>query len=114
MITLFQFTPLWDLPNVSPFCMKLEVYLRLAKIPYKVKYVNNPSRGPKGKLPFIKDNDEAMADSGLIIDYLKAKYGDPLDHDLTHAQQGESRALQRLLEEHLYWVMLYARWIEPA
>jgi len=33
MIKLYQFPTAWGLPNPSPFCMKLEVYMRLAEIP---------------------------------------------------------------------------------
>jgi len=94
--------------------MKLETYLRLAKIPYTVKQLNNPGRAPKGKLPFIKDGEQVVADSGFIIEYLKNKYGDPLDKDLTPIQKGQSVALQRLFEEHLYWVIAYMRWVEPS
>jgi hypothetical protein len=32
MIKLYQFNPVWGLPNASPFCMKLETYSFLANI----------------------------------------------------------------------------------
>jgi glutathione S-transferase len=113
MIVLYQFRPLWGLLNASPFCMKLEVYLQLAKIPYQVKFTNNPRRAPKGKLPFIKDGDKVISDSTLIIDYLKSQYGDALDQGLTSIQQAEARAIQILLEDHLYWAIVYSRWVDP-
>ena len=47
MITLFQFQRYWGLPNISPFCLKLETYLRLAKIPYQVTSTRN--LGPRAK-----------------------------------------------------------------
>ncbi len=114
MIYLYQFTPLWGLLNPSPFCMKLEVYLKLANIPYQVKHINNPGRAPKSKLPFIKDGDQVIADSSLVIDYLKTKYGNTLDQHLTPRQIGQNIALQRMIEEHLYWIMVYSRWMDPA
>lgn len=114
MITLYQFGSLWGLPNVSPFCLKLEAYLRLSAIPYKVRAVNNPMRSPKGKLPFIKDDEKVIADSDLIILYLKEKYGDPLDQHLSRQRQAQALAWQRLLEEHLYWVILYSRWVDES
>jgi glutathione S-transferase len=113
VIYLYQFPSMWGLPNASPFCMKVEMYLRLAHIPYVVKSVSNPSRSPKGKFPFIKDDSHVVADSGFIIDYLKAKYGDVLDKHLTPLQQSQAVMLQRMLEEHLYWTVLYSRWMEP-
>ncbi len=36
MITLHQFARVWDIPNLSPFCSKVETYLRMAGIPDKV------------------------------------------------------------------------------
>lgn len=113
MIYLYQFPAIWGLPNASPFCMKVETYLRLTHLPYEIKTVINPRKSPKGKLPIIKDNNRVVADSGFIIDYLKATYGDILDKHLTPMQHSQAIALQRMLEEHLYWVMIYSRWIEP-
>lgn len=112
MIILYQFAPRWDLPNASPFCMKLETYLRMAKLPYQNKYVDDPRKAPKGKLPYIRDGEQTVADSSLIIQHLTRKYGDSLDAELTPEQIAQRTAMQRLVEEHLYWVMLYARWID--
>ena len=39
-IKLFQFPRMFGIPNVSPFCCKLETWLRIAGIPYDV--VNTP------------------------------------------------------------------------
>ena len=114
MITLHQFPPAFGLPNASPFCMKLELYLRMAGLPYRNRYTLELHKAPKGKLPWIDDDGTIMADSGLIIDYLRNKYGDPLDGPLTPQQRASALAIRRLLEEHLYWTVLHARWIIEA
>ncbi len=114
MIKLFQFPACWGIPNASPFCMKMETYLRMAKLPYEVVNVMDPRKAPKGKLPFIIDNGQTIADSSLIIDYLKHQYGDSLDANLTPVQQAQGLCIQRLIEEHLYWCMLYSRWCDAA
>ena len=114
MITLHQFPPAFGLPNASPFCMKLELYLRMAGLPYRNRYTLELHKAPKGKLPWIDDDGVIMADSGLIIDYLQHKYGDPLDGELTPQQRASALAIRRLLEEHLYWTVLHARWITEA
>lgn len=114
MITLYQFPPAFGLPNASPFCLKLELYLRMAELPYRNRYTLELHKTPKGKLPWIDDDGVAVADSGLIIDYLKRKYGDPLDRELTAVQRATSLAITRLFEEHLYWAVLYDRWIDEA
>ena len=113
MITLFQFRPVWGLPNASPFCMKLETYLRMVSLPYQVAKNADVRKAPKKKLPFIDDDGKVIADSGFIIDYLRATYGDPLDQALTPTEQAQALAMRRLFEEHLYWTMVYDRWIDP-
>lgn len=114
MITIYQFPTSFGLPNTSPFCMKLETYCRMADLPFEIKETRDPRKAPKGKFPFIKDGNVMLADSGIIVDYLKQKYGDKLDAHLTPQQQAQNLAWQRLLEEHLYWVMVYSRWMDPA
>lgn len=114
MIELYQYKPYWGVLNASPFCMKLEVYLQLANIPYQVHHIANPTKSPSGKLPFIKDGDKTITDTAVIIEYLKKTYGDELDQQLTAMQQAEGIAIQRMLEEHLYHILVYSRWIDPA
>jgi len=116
MLKLYQFDPALGLPNASPFCMKLETYLRMAKVPFEIPpaTLRDLRRAPKGKLPYIEDQGKTLADTTLIIDYLKANYGDSLDAWLGSEQRAIALAFQRLLEENLYWALLYTRWIEPA
>lgn len=115
MIKLYQYEPAMGLPNASPFCMKLENYLRMAQLPFEAPLIKlrDLGKAPKGKLPYIDDNGKTLADSSLIIDYLKATYGDPLDGWLSAEQRALVLAFGRLLEENLYWALLHSRWIEP-
>ncbi len=115
MIKLFQFEPALGLPNASPFCMKLETYLRMAALPFEIPCatLRHLQQAPKGKMPYIEDQGKFVADSTFIIDYLKATYGDPLDGWLDARQRAVALALQRLLEENLYWAVIYTRWVEP-
>jgi glutathione S-transferase len=110
MITLYQFKRLAGFPNPSPFCVKLETYLRMAGLPYEAKSVLRPG-STTGKCPYIVIDGETIADSNLIIATLEARFGHPVDGKLTLAQRGESLAFQRMLEEHLYWVAVYGRWV---
>ncbi|HLA34760.1 MAG TPA: glutathione S-transferase family protein [Rhodocyclaceae bacterium] len=114
MIELHQFPPAFGLPNASPFCLKLETYLRMVDLPYRNRYNGNVKRAPKGKLPYIEDDGKSLADSGMIVDYLKSAYGDPLDRDLSTASRARGHAIRRLLEESLYWPLLYSRWVDEA
>ncbi len=112
-ITLYQYRRSMGLPNPSPFCMKLEMYLRLAKLDYTVEFLSGRAKSKTGKAPFIVVDGKTIADSGLIIDHLERSHGHRVDGKLTLAQRGESLALQRMMEEHLYWVMVYGRWLDP-
>ena len=109
MIILYQFARAWGLPNPGQFNVKVETYLRMANLPYKI-VETLPLKAPKGKLPFIEDNGKKITDSSFIIECLKNKYGDPLDKNLSEEQRAVMTGMQRLLEEHLYWVSMYARW----
>jgi glutathione S-transferase len=115
MIKLHQFAPAFGLPNASPFCMKLETYLRMVALPFEIAppSLRDFSQAPCGKMPFIEDNDQLLGDSTLIIDHLKTTYGDPLDGWLSMEQKAVALAWQRLMEENLYWAVLYSRWVAP-
>jgi glutathione S-transferase len=94
---------------MSPFCVKLETYLRMTKIEHRVE-AGDPRKAPKGKIPYIQDGDALMGDSQLIIEYLKKKHGDPLDAKLTDVQRAQALMLRQSVEEHLYFAMAWLRW----
>jgi glutathione S-transferase len=100
--------------NVSPFTLKLETWLKLSGIDYQVVNLRTPGQAPKGKLPFIEDEDgKRIGDSTLIIDHLKRTRKIDPDHELTERQRAEAISLQRLFENHFYFVGLFSRWIDP-
>ena len=112
MIYLHGFAPLWGLIDLSPFVTKVDCYLRLTQLPYELVPFSMASftAAPKGKLPYITDGHERIADSSFIIDYLKRKYGDPLDAKLDPVQRAIGYAMKRMIEENLYWVIVAERW----
>jgi glutathione S-transferase len=114
MIVLHQFAPIYGLPNPSPFCVKLETYLRMAGLPYRVVTITGRIKSATGKAPYVEIDGRLMADSGLIVEHLERNHGHPVDGRLTLAERAQSLAFQRLMEEHLYQVAVYARWIDPA
>ena len=109
MIFLHQYPAIWGLPSLSPFCIKVEVFLRQANLPYKIVIEKNPARGPKGKMPFITHGDRVIADSSFILDYLIRTFG--LEQFSLPVAEGV--AFQRMIEEFLYFSLLYSRWIDP-
>ena len=111
VILLFQPPSVWGMPCVSPFGTKVETYLRMAGLAYETRS-GDPRRAPKGKIPWIEDAGQRVFDSSDIVDHLKAKYGDPLDGALRPEQRAEALLARRTIEEHLYWCLAYARWID--
>jgi glutathione S-transferase len=112
MIRLFQYPPMFGIPNPSPFCLKLETWLRMTKLPFEIVRVVDPRKGPKGKVPWIEDRGQTVADSALVIEYLAKTYGDPLNGGLRSEERATSLALRRMIEEHLYWAIAYGRFLD--
>ena len=112
MIRLYQYPPMFGIPNPSPFCMKLETWLRMAGLPFEIVRVADPRKGPKGKVPWIEDQGRSVADSALVIEYLTERYGDPLHTNLDAEARATSLALRRMIEEHLYWAIAYGRFLD--
>lgn len=106
-LKLFQFPRMFAIPNLSPFCCKLETWLRIARLPYEVVDTPDPRKGPKGKLPFIEDNGVRIADSSRIIDHLKRTRGVDPDAHLDDKQRCIALLVQRTLEEHYAFVLAY-------
>jgi len=112
-IKLFQFPRMFGIPNVSPFCCKLETWLRIAGVPYEVVDTPDPRMGPKGKLLFIEDAGVRIADSSLIMDHLVRTRGVDPDARLDATQRAIAFLVQRTLEEHYAFVILYNHFVRP-
>ena len=84
----------------------------MTNLPYQVAANADVLKAPKKKLPYIEDQGRIIPDSSFIINYLKDTYGDPLDRHLTAEQKATMLGMQRLMEENLYWVIFYSRWVE--
>ncbi len=101
----------WGLGNLSPFCTKLETYLRMTQIPYELAPMSM-SRAPKGKIPYVVIDGEAVGDSQLILERLERERGErALDHGLTERERAIGRSVRRMLEEATYFTGVYLRWI---
>src|SRR5690606_40441104 len=87
MITLYTFGPAFGLPDPSPFVMKAEMLLKLAKLPYRTD-TGVFRRPPKGKLPHIDDEGTAVADSTLIRLHLGRTHGIDSAAGLTPSERG--------------------------
>jgi len=113
MIELHQFPPMLGLMNASPFCMKVEVFLRLARLEYRVVSAA-PLGQPKGKLPVVRDADLVIPDSEAIVAHLQRAHGARIPPALAAPETPRQLLLRRVIEEHLYFVGLFFRWADDA
>jgi glutathione S-transferase len=113
MITLYTFGRYFGLPDASPFVMKAEMLLKIAKLEYATN-TKGFLGAPKGKLPYIDDGGTVVADSTLIRLHLERKYSIDFDRGLSARDRGVAWATEKMLEDHLYWVLVYWRWMKDA
>jgi len=112
MIKLYGFGANFGVADPSPFVLKTDLYLRVAGIEFEsVAHMSNLGKAPKGKLPFIEDDGELIADSFFIRRHLQNKYAVDLDQHLSAEQRASAYLLSKALDEDLYWCLVYSRWI---
>jgi glutathione S-transferase len=113
MITLYAFGPGFGLPDPSPFVTKAETLLKMAGLPYRTD-TGGFRKAPKGKLPYIDDEGECVADSTFIRWHLEKKYGIDFDRGLSREQRAAAWAFEKMAEDHVYWALFDARWMDDA
>nr|AAU43724.1 cadmium-inducible lysosomal protein CDR-3 [Caenorhabditis elegans] len=101
-VYLYQFKRTKKCPNLSPFCMKVEVLCRAYKVPYEIcdeKLIWSRN----GTLPFIELNGEHIADTDLIEVRLREHFN---ISSLPKEKEAQSVAITRLADNHLFSVLL--------
>lgn len=113
-VILHKFGSIWGIADASPFCVKLENFLRINNIsfnvgPYDMKSIIGKS--PKKKVPFVDlSNGERLGDSQLIIERLSKDLDINMDAPLTTEQKAISHAYRKMLDECFYFYIVYSRW----
>ena len=113
MITLYTFGAAFGLPDPSPFVTKAEILLKMAGLAYRTD-TTGFSKAPKGKLPYIEDDGERVADSTFIRFHIEKKYGFDFDRGLTADHRATAWAFEKMAEDQLYWTLVDARWMNDA
>ncbi len=116
MISLYTFGANFGLPDSSPFVHKAMALLKIAQLPHEIQVVSPKDLGkaPKGKLPYIEDAGEIVADSAFIRWHIEQKYGYDFDRGLSKTEKATAWALEKMLEDNLYWLMVDVRWLDDA
>merc|ERR1712168_1776903 len=109
MVYLFQFTRSPQIPSISPFCLKLESWLKLHGIKYQNVDHKCKFRSRKGMLPFIELNGEEVADSNMIIETLAKKFEKEMPAQLSQDQKNVQHAMIAMVENHLHWTIVHWR-----
>ena len=71
-----------------------------------------PPSSPKGQMPYIVDEAETIADSTFIRAHIEGKYGFDFDAPLKLQQRAQAWAFERMIEHHVYWALVGARWVD--
>jgi glutathione S-transferase len=112
MITLFVAGSHFGLPDPSPFVTKAELLLRMAGTPFRTAEASF-RKAPKGKIPYIEDDGRLIGDSTLIRFHLETRHGADFSGGYGPRELAIAWSVEKLLEEHLYWLMLHERWAVP-
>nr|XP_011456795.2 failed axon connections homolog [Crassostrea gigas] len=98
-------------PSQSPFAVKLETYLRMAKVPFMNEHDSETNRSSKGKFTWIEYNGQEVADSEFCIQFINKTFCIDLDKNFSGEEIAAGRAIQRMVDEHLYWTLALQRWV---
>lgn len=85
-------------PNFFPQCVKIETFLRVARIPYVVHFTDDASLSPNGRLPFVLHNHTVLADGEFILQYLTETFNVSIDNHLNSTEHAQGLMMKRMVE----------------
>ncbi|MEM7426641.1 MAG: glutathione S-transferase family protein [Pseudomonadota bacterium] len=113
MITLHTFGPAFDLPDPSPFVAKALMLLKMSGLEYR-EQTADVTKAPKKKLPVMDDGGTIVADSSFIRIHLEQNHGINFSGGYGQEDLAKGWAIEKMLEEHFYWLIAYTRWMDDA
>jgi len=109
MIQVHKFGPAFGLADASPFVMKVETYLRMTGQKYET-IASDVRKAPRAQLPYVSIDGKVVPDSTEIVDHLESARSEKLDVHLGEDERAIALAFKSMLEEHLYFGLLFMRW----
>ena len=73
MITLYSYPELFGVADNNSYGLKVFAFLRLTGLPFTHEHIFDASAAPRGQLPYVVDDGEAIGDSEIIISHVKDK-----------------------------------------
>ncbi len=113
MLKLVTYPAAFGAPSASPFGVKTMCLLNMSGAIWEA-VPGDPAEAPKGKLPILIDDGKTIPDSEDIRTHLEKKFNKDFDAGLTAEQRAVSRAVIRMMDEHLYFAILNQNWNTDA
>jgi glutathione S-transferase len=117
IVYLYQFPRSPAIPNLSPFCLKVETWLRMVGLQdqYEVCDEDMWVRSREGKLPFVEVNGKEYPDSSFIIRDLMKMFDKGGNEALMSTEaKGAARAIEQMTEGSLLQSYAYVRYGDHA
>jgi len=114
MLEITVFPPAFNEISASPFTVKAWCLMEHSGQPYNVKITPDPRKAPKGKLPVLRHDGKIIPDSEQIRDYMEQSFGVDYDAGLSAKERGLSRSIIRMMDEHMYFIVMASRWQQDA
>lgn len=111
--TLYGWGPLFGVRSPSPFVLKAEIQLQMLGVPFE-RAIADLDAVSKHKMPYVRDGEQLIEDSTFIRAHFERKLDRHLDARLTREQRAAAWALERLLEDRLYFIAVHERWLEDV
>jgi glutathione S-transferase len=110
MLILHAYSPAFSEPSASPFVVKAMCLLQISGVEWQPRFTTDPRKAPKGKFPVLEDGDRMIPDSSQIAAYLEDKLAIDFNDGLDNAARAMGHAMQRMVEENLYFALVQDRW----
>ena len=97
------------IPDYSPFCARVELYLRFMHQPYVKSVSRDFAENPRHKIPFANVFGEMVDNSSHIIDTIQRKlHWEDDDERLTAAQRTTGHFVRTILFQDYYFCLMHA------
>lgn len=96
-------------PCIAPYPLKLETFLRIHNIKYRVEHFGTNPR--PANTPWITLNLQDICEPEDCVKFISEQYNVSDELVLDETAKSVSRAYSHLLDNHLYWGIALWRWV---